>query len=299
MLSALAAFVILLAAGPAHARWRTSGVGDRWVTDGHKAQVSDPGAKGPEIFTLARRGLAISNAWQAQGESIDDQALTFDSALDFENRERQYWANNLIRGKLMMGMYPDTEKHLSVLLDAEVDCFASVQSEVPAQSDAAAWDADSAPQIARYAPAASACASAMGLTEEEPLTFLHCPIDAQRTPSDGLVQNATLLRLLDDLLAHYEAGGRCVYIHSAHGRGRAAVVGGCLLSLLRPELDAKAVLAALQTGYETRGVGGASKSPENVLQSRFVSSFVSATRAANRLQNDMDMVIGGLPKAFL
>ena len=98
---------------------------------------------------------------------------------------------------------------------------------------------------------------------------------------------------------HYEAGGRCVYIHSAHGRGRAAVVGGCLLSLLRPELDAKAVLAALQTGYETRGVGGASKSPENVLQSRFVSSFVSATRAANRLQNDMDMVIGGLPKAFL
>ena len=38
---------------------------------------------------------------------------------------------------------------------------------------------------------------------------------------------------------------------------------------------------------------------ENVLQSRFVSSFVSATRAANRLQNDMDMVIGGLPKAFL
>ena len=34
-------------------------------------------------------------------------------------------------------------------------------------------------------------------------------------------------------------------------------------------------------------------------QGRFVKSFVSARRAAERLQNDMDMVMGGLPKGFL
>jgi hypothetical protein len=295
-------------------RWRTSGVGDRWVTDGHKAQVSDPSAKGPEIFTLARRGVLLSKSWTDDCDMSNEQ-LGFDSKFELSGSGKcRGWANYLIRGKLLVGMYPhcwpaeevrseqDAESHLRALLDSGVDCFACVQSEAPPQTDDLAWEAADMPSRGvRYAPAAAEMAEQMGLAVDDapPLNFLHCPIDAKRTPRDGLAQNATILQLLDDLLSHYEAGGRCVYIHSALGTGRAAVVGACLLSLLRPELDAKAVLAVVRAGYETRGGDDNTPTPENVLQSRFVGSFVSAVRAAKRLQNDMDMVIGGLPKAFL
>ena len=35
------------------------GVGDRWVTDGHKSRVSDPAADGPSVISLARRAADL------------------------------------------------------------------------------------------------------------------------------------------------------------------------------------------------------------------------------------------------
>ena len=65
-----------------------------------------------------------------------------------------------------------------------------------------------------------------------------------------------------------------------------------------------AVLAALDlrppsAALTARLSCGAKASSPTFVQGRFVSSFVSSVRAAGRLQNDMDMVMAGLPKAFL
>ena len=43
--------------------------------------------------------------------------------------------------------------------------------------------------------------------------------------------------------------GSALYLHCWGGRGRAGLVGACLLSLLRPELDGAAVLDTVQRAY--------------------------------------------------
>ena len=82
------------------------------------------------------------------------------------------------------------------------------------------------------------------------------------------------------MISHWESGGNCVYVYDG---SNARLVRACALSLLK--LDAPAVLA--ESGALS------------MRQGRFVKSFVSARRAAEQLQNDMDMVMGGLPKGFL
>ena len=186
------------------------GVGDRWVTDGHKSRVSDPAADGPSVISLARRAADLGG--------------------DLTNR-------------LAVGDDPAEAPEIA-------DCLASVRADAP--------------------PADSA------------LRCLHCPIDENSTPRDGLAQNATLLRFLDGMITHWEDGGNCVYVYDG---SNARLVRACALSLFNNELDAPAVLA--ESGALS------------MRQGRFVKSFVSARRAAERLQNDMDMVMGGLPKGFL
>ena len=111
------------------------GVGDRWVTDGHKSRVSDPAADGPSVISLARRAADLGG--------------------DLTNR-------------LAVGDDPAEAPEIA-------DCLASVRADAP--------------------PADSA------------LRCLHCPIDENSTPRDGLAQNATLLRFLDGMITHWEAGG--------------------------------------------------------------------------------------------
>ena len=41
------------------------------------------------------------------------------------------------------------------------------------------------------------------------------------TPRDGLAQNATLLRFLDGMITHWEAGGNCVYVYDGSAARRA------------------------------------------------------------------------------
>lgn len=114
-----------------------------------------------------------------------------------------------------------------------------------------------------------------------------------------------LLVLLDQLLAHYEQGGQAVYVHCWGGRGRAGVVGACLLSLLQPGLDAPAVLEAVQSAYDSRSGAGAmpsplKRSPQTERQRSFVRSFVSAVRASRRYLNDLEMSdAGGMPRGYL
>ena len=187
------------------------GVGDRWVTDGHKSRVTDPAADGPSVISLARRAADLG------GDLAD---------------------------RLTVGDDPAAAPEFA-------DCLASVRSDAP--------------------PADSA------------LRCLHCPIDENSTPRDGLAQNATLLRFLDGMITHWEDGGKCVYVYDG---SNARLVRACALSLFNNELDAPAVLAAESGALSMR-------------QGRLVKSFVSARRAAERLQNDMDMVMGGLPKGFL
>ena len=119
----------------------------------------------------------------------------------------------------------------------------------------------------------------------------HRPLGPERRPA----RRRHLLTLLDAALAHYEAGGRAIYVHCWGGRGRAGLVGACLLSLLRPELDAPAVLGACSArtraarGRRTRCTRGARRSPQTEAQRQFVSAFVSAVRARARFENDIKM----------
>ena len=82
-------------------------------------------------------------------------------------------------------------------------------------------------------------------------------------------------------------------------------MGACLLALLRPGLDAPAVLEAVQGAYDSRSGAGAmpsplKRSPQTERQRGFVRSFVSAVRASRRYLNDLEMSdSGGMPRGYL
>lgn len=202
----------------------------------------------------------------------------------------------------MLGQYPHCQPaepgpnaaqaraHLRQTLAAGIDCFVSLQAELPPQDDAAAWPDGGVPlpeaadrvrwpaPFVRYAPDADAI-------NGTPLKYLHCPINDLSVPSDGLGTGSSLLVLLDEIMAHYEGGGTGVYMHCWGGRGRAGLVGACLLALMRPELSAQAVLDSVQAGYDSRTgasamPGALKRSPQTDAQRLFVRSFVREARAA-------------------
>ena len=77
--------------------------------------------------------------------------------------------------------------------------------------------------------------------------------------------------------------GEVVYMHCWGGRGRAGLVGACLLSLMWPRAEADEILGLVQAAYDTRA-GAAlmpaplQQSPQTEGQRRFVREFVSAVR---------------------
>ena len=276
-----------------------------------------------DVSSLSRRGRALGTSWWGADSPQLKKGFTFPSSYTKEGEVRG-WCNWLVEERLMLGQYPhcqpavpgpsreDAKAHLEAVLDAGIDCFVSLQAELPPQQDEAAWpeegvrlgnDEDRArwPEpFVRYAADIDAiAATTTSSSTTTTIQYLHCLIVDLSIP-----QMPRLLTLLDELLAHYESGGRAAYIHCWGGRGRAGLVGACMLSLLRPDLDANAVLDAVQTGYDSRR--GAEtmpstlkRSPQTEPQRKFVRSFVSSVRASRRYDNDLDMQSGGMPKGYL
>ena len=230
--------------------------------------------------------------------------------------ERGY-CNWLIPGYLMVGQYPgqtpeahgpteeDVEKHLERILrskrnnnnntnGAHVRLFCSLQSELPSQADKDAWIRQGGmiflePESLRrqfpkpfthYAPTVQRLCHEDASSTVSP-KFLHAPIEDLNVPES----QEPLQELLLELLTHMSSsskennGTTAIYLHCWGGRGRAGLVGACLLSLIWPTLEASQILAHVQTGYASR-LGhdqmpfALSRSPQTSSQRAFVTQFV-------------------------
>lgn len=228
----------------------------------------------------------------------NDDSLAFPSVYKNGNGVRGF-CNWLIPGRLMIGQYPgctpesngpssdEVEKHIRLIVQgAGINFFCCLQSEVPAQTDFKVWEKqggqvflndylrDDFPRpFTHYAPLVQSAASSIVDDGSDEIEFLHYPIEDLSVPDSKPIQ-----LLLTQLLEAMD-NGKVIYLHCWGGRGRAGLVGACLVSLLFPELDAKAVLDLVQSGYDSRA--GASKmplplsrSPQTKQQRDFVRKFV-------------------------
>ena len=220
------------------------------------------------VVALVRRAAALRAVWALPDDAPAVAEYCFDSSFAIGQGHRR-WCNWLVPGRLLLGQYPhcqpadpgpsaaEAKAHLRALLGAGVDGFVSMQAETPPQDNSAAWPAGGAKlplhtadnparfpgTFVRYAGELDAQSAAAGTV---PAAHYRCPIDDLAVPSRG-----ALLALLSQMLGHFESqlllgGGGVLYLHCWGGRGRAGLVGGCLLSLLRPEMSDDNVLASVQ-----------------------------------------------------
>ena len=215
------------------------------------------------------------------------------------------------------------QQHIySLLHTAKIRTFCSLQSELPSQVNFKAWEeangrifldksarTDFPHSFLHYEPLVQEALqqlqqqqegtkSIFQENDEVPIvSFLHAPILDLSTPSSSSLYTL-LSTLLDTILdsnppsnpptttTHPDdgGGGGAIYIHCWGGRGRAGLVGACLLSLLYPELDANICLEWVQRGYDTR-LGakrmpvGLQTSPQTMAQQEFVREFVRDLRS--------------------
>lgn len=268
--------------------------------------MATPGNPGiaPTITSLCSKAQMLSDTWGLSDQSsemwLSDVQYAFDSQY-LEADQPRSWSNWLVPGRLMLGQYPhcqparpgptleDARNHLRRVIEAGVDGFASLQAELPPQDDSASWPTCGVyleegrsqwpDPFVQYAADAISAAEANGLSD--PLKFFHYGIEDLWVPDD----ESKLLNALDAFLSHYSNGGRALYLHCWGGRGRAGLVGACLLSLLCPHLDGESVLDIVQQAYSARA-GAANmpaalkRSPQTELQRDFVRRFVQNVRAA-------------------
>lgn len=116
---------------------------------------------------------------------------------------------------------------------------------------------------------------------------LHLPIASRRTPEID-----ACLEVLDACLSHFATGGNAIYVHSSGGRCRPALVGSCLVTLLREEDDAGP--AAVADALEALG-----QEALPLLQRRFVASIGSSITTHRRLLSDQAMVDAGMPRGYM
>jgi alanine transaminase len=202
--------------------------------------------------------------------------------------------NWVIPNILMVGQYPgqspelfapnakDIQSHVrAVVEDAGVNLFCSLQSEIPPQDNKSAWNFNGGeryfpdPNTRRLFPRPFKHYAPIVESYNQEVRFLHAPIDDCDVPSSG----GALSDLLLDLLEAIDKEDRCVYVHCWGGRGRAGLVGACLLSLIFPEKDASEILELIQTGYDTRAGAkvmpeALQHSPQTESQREFVRMFV-------------------------
>ena len=85
----------------------------------------------------------------------------------------------------------------------------SLEEELPPQDDKWPLDANAVDDglKARYKPPANA--KAARLAKPYALEYIHCPLAPDGSvPTDGLNEDGRLFRLIDQILQHYESGGR-------------------------------------------------------------------------------------------
>lgn len=226
--------------------------------------------------------------------------------------ERGY-CNWLIPGYLMVGQYPgqtpeahgptedDVEKHLERIVrstknnsGAHVRLFCSLQSELPSQADYDTWIRQDGmiflePESLRkqfprpftyYAPTVQRLCDEDSSSRVSP-TFLHAPIDDLNVPESQEPLQELLLQLLTHMSNKEDGNAQqtAIYLHCWGGRGRAGLVGACLVSLIWPTLQAPQVLSYVQTGYASRlghdqMPAALSQSPQTSSQRAFVTEFV-------------------------
>jgi alanine transaminase len=216
-----------------------------------------------------------------------------------KNTVSRGFCNWLLPNALMIGQYPGmtpesngpSQKECSIHIenmvsDAKITLFCCLQSEVPCQLDDVAWASDvylepyyrrEFPRpFTRYSTIAQALA-------ERPIKFIHNPIEDLSVPTC----NSSLLNLLSQLIQHFEEGGNAIYLHCWGGRGRAGLIGSCLVSLIFPELSSKQVLDLVQKAYSTRAgansmPSGLRRSPQTEQQLSFVKEFVTLVQSEKK-----------------
>ena len=241
------------------------------------AQADAGPAAPPELADLARRARSVRARWEA-GDAHEPAMNEF--RVDHRD-DNVVW---LLDRRLLLGSYPVTPvgagaaptpssfAPLRRLTTAGVTCFAAVDEAVPSQADDAwtLWGAPDETRFVRYATYANRRQRING--RPRPL-YLHCSIIDGAAPSIADdTDDGSVLLLLDRVLAHLEGDGRAAYVHGGadSGDGRAALVGCCLVALLRQPLDADAVIGHVEAAYVE--AGGAARMSER--QREFVREFV-------------------------
>jgi len=196
---------------------------------------------------------------------------------------------------------PEVQGHVQSLVeDAEISLFCSLQSELPPQSDDEAWDAlggqvylspaslrkEFPNAFVHYAPMVRDAWSADTVSNNKEPKFLHAPIEDLNVPSSS----SDLYALLSQLIHEMHENDHVIYLHCWGGRGRAGLVGACLLSLLYPEMkDPDQILGLVQAGYDSRAGSesmplGLKRSPQTEGQRDFVRGFVAGVQLEVRKQ---------------
>eukprot|EP00747_Dinoflagellata_sp_TGD_P216754 gnl/TRDRNA2_/TRDRNA2_89248_c0_seq1.p1 gnl/TRDRNA2_/TRDRNA2_89248_c0~~gnl/TRDRNA2_/TRDRNA2_89248_c0_seq1.p1 ORF type:complete len:405 (-),score=48.52 gnl/TRDRNA2_/TRDRNA2_89248_c0_seq1:71-1285(-) len=276
-------------------------------------------------------------------EMRDPAHYAFQSAYKKDDREgggRCGFSNWLVRDVVMVGRYPfcdptkggpseqESRAHLRRVLQAGVTTFVCLQDELPPQdiSAPAAWPqsgislrdhpsfltwTDDAYEMRfpnnflPYGTAVVEECESLGVSKIP--EFLYYPIEDMSVP-----ESIQLCCILEELLTRLqEDASACLYVHCWGGRGRAGVVGACMLALLRPSLTPAEVLSYTQIGYSSRedsvGAYVNTQSPQTPEQRAFVHDFATrlrspksarATEEVRRLNLDSSTSRGVVRKAL-
>ena len=212
------------------------------------------------------------------------------------------YCNWLLPRRIMIGQYPgvtpesngptqrECNNHIeNMVRDAKISLFCCLQSEVPCQSDNVGWREENEVYLESYyrrefpRPFTRYSTIVQDLAGDRMIEFVHNPIEDLGVPTC----NNSLLNLLSRLIRHLEEETNtndddesAIYIHCWGGRGRAGLIGSCLISLLFPELSSNRVLEFVQSAYSTRASANfmprdLRRSPQTEQQRSFVIEFVS------------------------
>ena len=185
------------------------------------------------------------------------------------------YANWLVKGRLMVGRYPYVERgrcreeaqgreQVAAILGAGITTFVSLQDELPPQPEMPEGLHELG--FRPYYRVARELAAAGGASA--PPEFVKYSIVDLTAPTFEYLDE-----IVEDLAGRVERGEN-VYVHCWAGRGRAAVVSGCVLAKLYG-LPAHDALEYVGKAYATRG-DERRQSPETLDQRRLMSRWIIA-----------------------